>query len=63
MRREILLEINHLEDLGVDGNKVKTEHKGITWEEADWINLSHDRGKLMGSCELVFELNKMRNIS
>jgi hypothetical protein len=34
---------DHLEELGIDGRKIRMDHREIGWEGVGWIHLAQDR--------------------
>jgi hypothetical protein len=42
---EDLMEINHLEDLGVDGDNIKIGLQEVGLRGMNWIDLAQDRGR------------------
>jgi hypothetical protein len=50
---EDLMERNHLEDLGVDGDNIKIGLQEVGLRSMDWIDLAQDRDRLRALVDAV----------
>jgi hypothetical protein len=54
------MERDHSEDLGVDVNIIRMNHREIVWEYMDWIHLAQDRDQRRVLVKTVMNLLDLR---